>query len=243
MIVKAVACASGIFAFIIAAFLLGPSAAAVAGQAVGQPQGSQQLLWGDSDCDGQITSRDNQAALRSILQQNALPQNEPCPDIGASVLVDVPPVSTGLGLSRSNPIPSGQAFTVPEGWELTIVDFTPDATQQVLDENQFNDPPGPGKRFSIVRIRTKNISAGNPADHDVGFALRMVGSENVGYSTFEASCGVIPDSFTFKPDDLFEGGSLEGNICFETANGESDFAIYTNYFLGDDEDVRWLEVN
>ncbi len=71
----------------------------------------------------------------------------------------------------------------------------------------------------------------------------MVGSENIGYSTFQNSCGVIPDSFSSQPDDVFEGGSQEANICYETANGESNFAIYTEYFLSDDEDVRWLEVN
>ena len=87
-----------------------------------------------------------------------------------------------------------------------------------------------------------NVSAGNPADHDVNFALRMVGSENIGYSKFEESCGVVPDSFTFKPDDIFEGGSLVGNICYQTAIGETDFTIFTNYFLSDDENVRWFEV-
>ncbi|MCH7810208.1 MAG: hypothetical protein IH863_06485 [Chloroflexi bacterium] len=139
-------------------------------------------------------------------------------------------------------MPAGQTLLVPEGWELTILDFTPDATQEVLDENQFNDPPAPGMRFSIVRVRTKNVSAGNPDDHDLTFALRMVGSENIGYSTFASSCGVIPDSFIFKPDDLFQGGSLDGNICYETAVGETDFTIFTNYLFSDDEDIRWFEV-
>jgi hypothetical protein len=44
-------------------------------------------LWGDWDCDGSITTRDNQALLRKVLQQNPLGQTEPCPDIEAAVNV------------------------------------------------------------------------------------------------------------------------------------------------------------
>ncbi len=44
-------------------------------------------LFGDLDCDGEISSRDNQALLRNVLSQAALSQTEPCPDIGSSVSV------------------------------------------------------------------------------------------------------------------------------------------------------------
>jgi CSLREA domain-containing protein len=47
-----------------------------------------QRIWGDVDCDGDITTRDNQAELRFVLEQNALSQTEPCPDIGSAVTVD-----------------------------------------------------------------------------------------------------------------------------------------------------------
>jgi hypothetical protein len=41
-------------------------------------------MWGDWDCDGEITTRDNQALLRNVLSQNALSQTEPCTDIGTA---------------------------------------------------------------------------------------------------------------------------------------------------------------
>jgi hypothetical protein len=47
-----------------------------------------QRLFGDVDCDGQISTRDNQALLRNVLQQNPLSQTEPCPDIASNVTVD-----------------------------------------------------------------------------------------------------------------------------------------------------------
>jgi hypothetical protein len=42
------------------------------------------LVWGDSDCSGAISARDNQALLRMVLGQPALSQTEPCPDLGAN---------------------------------------------------------------------------------------------------------------------------------------------------------------
>jgi hypothetical protein len=51
---------------------------------VGLSQGTPRL-WGDLDCDGGLTTRDNQALLRRILQQNPLSQTEPCPALGAVV--------------------------------------------------------------------------------------------------------------------------------------------------------------
>lgn len=46
-------------------------------------------IWGDTDCDGAVTTRDNQALLRRVLGQTELSQTEPCPDLGAEVAVDV----------------------------------------------------------------------------------------------------------------------------------------------------------
>jgi parallel beta-helix repeat protein len=43
------------------------------------------LLWGDSDCSGAISSRDNQALLRNVLSQAPLSQTEPCPNLGETV--------------------------------------------------------------------------------------------------------------------------------------------------------------
>jgi hypothetical protein len=37
------------------------------------------------DCDGEITSRDNQALLRKVLDQAPLSQTQPCPAIGDAI--------------------------------------------------------------------------------------------------------------------------------------------------------------
>jgi hypothetical protein len=43
--------------------------------------------WGDWDCDGEISTRDNQALLRKVLSQAALSQTEPCTDIGTATAI------------------------------------------------------------------------------------------------------------------------------------------------------------
>lgn len=152
----------------------------------------------------------------------------------------------GAGLSRDSPVPAGQSYVVPEGWEVMVVDFIPDATEAVLQENPNNDPPAPGKKFAIVTLRGTNISAegpapGDPADFDPTFVFRLVGSLNVQYSTFENDCGVYPGSFVFRNTVAFPEGTVEGNICFEVGETETDFVLFTEFMESwGDVNKRWF---
>ena len=176
-------------------------------------------------------------------------------DDGAVTIIDVlevlnhfgeiapTPAPTMQGLSRDNPVPQGQSLLVPEGWDVSVVQFISDATEIVLAENQFNDPPEPGMKFAIVRVRMTNVGADDPDDPDAGFALRLVGSRNLGYSTFTNSCGVIPDDIRFMTNDVFRGGTVEGNVCYEVGMDETGFVIFTDFFLSDPVNTRWFAVN
>ncbi len=145
------------------------------------------------------------------------------------------------GESRDNPVSAGQPYILSEGWEMTVVDFIPDATQAVLAENQFNDPPDPGFKYVMVRVRATNISAGDPADFDASFALRLVGSRNISYDQFTRSCGVIPDELGLDaPSEAFTGGTVEGNVCFHVGADETGFVIFTEFFL--EEDMAYFSV-
>ncbi len=54
---------------------------------VGAPAATART-WGDADCDSTVGTRDSQALLRKVLEQNALSQTQPCPLIGTPVTVD-----------------------------------------------------------------------------------------------------------------------------------------------------------
>ena len=152
----------------------------------------------------------------------------------------IPASETGAAGTREDPFPLHTAVPLSDDWTIVVNSVTPDATDEVLAANSFNDPPEPGTQFFIA-----NISAtytGRTSDEFGGsFRLRVVGPTSVAYSTFENSCGSIPDKL---PDaEVFEGGTIEGNVCW--AVKEEDTAalvIYDNPFTFDDIERVFLSL-
>ncbi len=105
-----------------------------------------------------------------------------------------------------------------DGWTISVVSYTPDATTAVLAENMFNDPPAAGNVFAITRVTALNGGA-SPGSFGGSYRLRAVGSSNVAYSTFGNSCGVIPDRLSSTY--VFPGGSITGNVCWEVPTGDA----------------------
>ena len=109
------------------------------------------------------------------------------------------------------------------------------------EENQFNDPPPAGFRDVIVRLRAQNVGGSAATETGVSDSdFKFVGSLGVLYSTFQQSCGVIPDELDA---DLFLGGIAEGNVCIQIPVEESDLImVYEQFFSFDDDDRLWLAV-
>ena len=188
-------------------------------------------LNGDTDCDGIVRPDD---ALDIFVALAGLhPSLEPgCPAVG----VASPPGP--LGVTRENPVLSGDSYVTPEGWEIEVTDFDADAYDRLFEENQFNEPPASGFNFSIIRLKITNVSAEQP-DNLSNTDFTFAGSRNVGYTTFQDSCGVVPDRL--ESNDVFRGGTVEGNICFQTGQTEDGFALYTSLSF-EEENVRWFSV-
>lgn len=121
------------------------------------------------------------------------------------------------GSSRENPVPLGQAQGLSDGWTMKVLSFTPDATAAVLAENMFNDPPVAGSQFSIARVEATN-TATSPGSFGGTFRLRAVGPSNVTFTTFNNSCGVIPDPISTT--QVFPGGVIAGNVCWEVPTSD-----------------------
>jgi hypothetical protein len=133
--------------------------------------------------------------------------------------------------SRANPVPLGTLVALEGGWSLKVISVTPNATSQVLAQNQFNDPPRPGHQYFIARVSA--AFAGSGSDRfDGSFRLRALGTSSVTRTPFENSCGVIPDKL---PDpEVFAGGVTTGNICWEIPIGDaSSMVLYDKPFLGE----------
>jgi hypothetical protein len=140
--------------------------------------------------------------------------------------VTVPP-ATGSRYSLSSPAPVGTPVDVGDGWQVTVLGITPDATQQVLANNQFNDPPKAGHQFFIARVRITRTSG------DADSPLFEVEPKAVGPSGYSYEqgltddCGVIPDGV--PSNDLFPGGSVVGNVCWSVTSGDAThLTMYVN---------------
>ena len=129
--------------------------------------------------------------------------------------------------SRQNPVPLGTTVEIKnedpmDHWEVTVVSATPNATKIVLDENPYNDPPEDEKQFFIVTVKAKYLGP-DSTQFDGSFRLRALGDSGVVYTTFEDSCGVIPNEL---PDpELFTNGTVEGAECWQIATGDADSLV------------------
>ncbi len=119
-------------------------------------------------------------------------------------------------------------------WNVEVLSPASDITQAVLDENQFNDPPEAGQQFVGAPIRVTYVSGPAPASL-FELTFKAVGPSGVVLTTFDPSCGVIPDALdTFA--ELFEGGAVEGNVCWPASPADGgDLTMLIEVFLDDTE--------
>ena len=127
---------------------------------------------------------------------------------------------TLAGKSRNTPIPFGETGVTDDGLTLSVIDVIENAEQMILEENQFNDPPPDGHQFILVKVRVKNDTSETQRYSSSG--LKVVGQSNVEYDGH--GCGVVPDAFD-SSRNMFEGGELTGNICFNVESSDVDSLV------------------
>jgi hypothetical protein len=145
-----------------------------------------------------------------------------------------PPPPPPLG-SRDNPIPLGQSAPVGNGWTVTVTGVVPDATAQILAANQFNDPPAAGNQFFMISASGTYNGSGS-SRLDSGFSMRAVGASQVAYTTFDNSCGVLPEpNLELDDPQVFAGGTVSGNAaCWQIRSSDaSSLVMFYRPFLED----------
>jgi hypothetical protein len=150
--------------------------------------------------------------------------------------------SAASGESRDEPIELGETGEIGD-YEVAVVDVTPDADDIVAAENQFNEEPAEGTQFYLVRVAVTYTGSetGNPG-FDLNF--QAVGAGNVGYTTFEDTCGVTPDD-EYSAGELFPDGAAEYNVCWQIDSEDADsLQMYVEplFSFGDDERV-WFSLD
>lgn len=148
---------------------------------------------------------------------------------------------TALGQdSRDAPAPLGTAAAVGD-YDVTVLDVTADASALVAAENQFNDPPAAGKQFFMARIGIVYNGA-EPGTPWLDLSFKAVGASGIGYTVFDNSCGVIPEEASGF-SDLFEGASIEFNVCWEITSDDADsLVMYVEQTFAFDTQPVWFSL-
>lgn len=79
-------------------------------------------------------------------------------------------------------------------------------------------------------------------EFDASYRLRVVGPKSVSYSTFDNSCGVIPDEITDA--EVFSGGTIEGNVCWAVKEEDAEnLVMYDDPLSFDDVERVFLSLD
>jgi len=136
---------------------------------------------------------------------------------GASVATETTATSEapiGEPGERRNPIAVGQEARVGD-WKVRVVGVRPNATQIVLGENMFNDPPEEGNQYVLVSLEATYVGR-DSSTFWVDMLYKFVGSKG---TTFDAGTAVAPDAVT-DAGETHSGASIAGNVVFEVATDE-----------------------
>ena len=134
------------------------------------------------------------------------------------------------GFTLDDPLPAGGILPGSDGTEIRVLGIIPDARRQVAEGNSFNDPPEEGMRFYMIRLEVIYPEAASGSVNVAAWDFSLIGDNRVVYSgpLTSISCGVIPDplgSIYGEGYEIFAGGHVEGNICFEIPEDEDGLIL------------------
>lgn len=161
--------------------------------------------------------------------------DEPATDDGSasedSSAADVQPSDQG---TRDNPLPLGSTVTLDglgeAEWEVTVGPSTLDATEAVIAENMFNDPPEDGFQYALLSLTATYIGSesGTPS-FDLMYSY--VSSAGTTHETFD-SFAVAPDPLS-DINELYPGASGTGNILIAIPSDDPSGGVWkVGAFLG-----------
>lgn len=144
------------------------------------------------------------------------PEETSVPTTEAPRVGEVDGAPAGIRGDRSSPVPAGSIADIGDGWRLQVLEVTEDATDAILAENDFNEPPPDGSRFTLVKVALGYYGLDDPQSSlfttitGVASAASELGTE----------CGLYPGALDVFVD-LFAGGVQTGNLCFVTTPADS----------------------
>lgn len=119
------------------------------------------------------------------------------------------------------PFHAGSTIEGVDGTEITVTRVVSDAWPLVQKEHPWNDPPEEGNKYYMIGLEVSYVSGAGALG--VGQSdFKLVGSNRVVYGGLIEDCDIIPDGLSAT---LYEGGRIQGNICFQVAQEDSEFIL------------------
>lgn len=124
--------------------------------------------------------------------------------------------------TRDNPLDVGTRIEMGD-WTLAVTEVTVDATELVMDENEFNDPPAEGRQFVMFSVDA-TYEGDDSGTAWLDFSWAIVGSGGNTFGTeMDDYCGSIPDSLD-NTGETYPDGSVSGNVCVSVESDQIEGA-------------------
>ncbi len=120
------------------------------------------------------------------------------------------PTAPRRGDSPDLALAIGRGREVGTEWEIVVVGYDPDATDEVLEFNPGNAEPPPGEVFALARIQATYIGPDDSANAFLNLEWALV--DAAGELHTDADCGVLPDDLASQ-SGVPNGQTAEGTIC------------------------------
>ena len=145
------------------------------------------------------------------------------------------------GSTREKPAP--QDATIKCGdWSVSVSVAVNVPDEMILEANSANDLPESGGKYVAVRLKATYNGSGTGNLADVfgtsdGF---LIGRTNKRYEDDMPCCKSDWDPWLYV-DDPYEGGTVEGNLFFNTDSGDGEFVLALD-FDSYNEVKAWIAV-
>lgn len=145
--------------------------------------------------------------------------------------------------TRTNPVPLGSPAEV-DGWRFVVENYVPDALSLIRSRDEGATPPKAGHRYIVARLSATRI-ADTSADLDaelLRLQFNVVGESNVAYSALTDGCDMVLTPDPLGAAEVFPGGTITGNICWEVRAQDADGRLVVWYDEFDTERI-FMELN
>jgi hypothetical protein len=157
---------------------------------------------------------------------------------------DDEPALEGPGSSRGEPAGIGATVTV-SGWEVSVSNVNPDAADILVSDDSFVEEPEPGDVYVLITLDATYVGNGEDESRSFFFDFNYgaVGASAVAYDQYEDACTFfeLPNQLDASRD-LFEGGSISGDICLSIDEDEVDSLLFYVETFDFNNTRAWFEI-